>query len=146
VGTLNAASGGHTEAVTSLEVITTPAAAGATGDSYVVSGGTDGDLKVWTTNGELMGTFSHGQAITTLRAFQDNLGGQPALLIGLMDGSIAVRSCASLSLLFVIPNSVCSTQTTWALQPLGQSCFASAGDDGQLIVWKIERPLLDSSQ
>lgn len=149
VGTLNAACGGHTEAVTALELIATPpaagAAAGAAGDNYVVSAGADGELKVWSTNGEFMGNASHGQVITALRAFQDGVGGQPALLVGLVDGSIAVRSCASLSLLFVIPSATCGTQTVWALEPLGQSCFASAGDDGQLIVWKIERPLMDSS-
>jgi WD40 repeat protein len=148
VGTLNSASGGHTEAVTALELITTPpaaGAAGAVGDPYIVSAGADGELKVWSTNGEFMGSGSHGQVITALRAFQDGVGGQPALLVGLVDGSIAVRSCATLSLLFVIPSATCGTSTVWALEPLGQSCFASGGDDGQLIVWKIEMPLMDSS-
>jgi len=49
----------------------------ATGDSFMVSGDSAGELKVWSTNGEPMGSFSHGQCITSLRSFQDNLGGQP---------------------------------------------------------------------
>ena len=47
------------------------------GDSYIVSGDSAGELKVWSTNGDAMGSFSHGQCITALRSFQDNLGGQP---------------------------------------------------------------------
>ena len=45
----------------------------------------------------------------------------PALLVGLIDGSIAVRSSV-LNLLFIIPSNICNTQTTWGLQPLGQVC------------------------
>ena len=49
----------------------------SSGDSYIVSGDSGGELKVWSTNGDSMGSFSHGQCITALRSFQDNLGGQP---------------------------------------------------------------------
>ena len=42
-----------------------------------------------------------------------------ALLVGLIDGSIAVRSSV-LNLLFIIPNNICNTKAPWGLQSLGQ--------------------------
>ena len=67
------------------------------------------------------------------------------LLIGLLDGSIWIRSCLTMNLLVVIESSIAYNQAAWSIEPLGQSCFASATDDGQLIVWKIEKQLIESS-
>ena len=48
-----------------------------------------------------------------------------------------------MNLLVVIESSIAYNQATWAIEPLGQSCFASATEDGQVIVWKIEKQLLE---
>lgn len=65
------------------------------------------------------------------------------LLVGLLDGSIVARSCASMNILFVLDASICRTKAVWSITNLGQSCFATGGDDGNLIVWKVERALVD---
>lgn len=70
--------------------------------------------------------------------------GQQVLLIGLLDGSIWIRSCSTMNLLVVIESSIAYNQAAWKIEPLGQSCFASATDDGQLIVWKIEKPIVEN--
>lgn len=49
-----------------------------------------------------------------------------------------------MNLLIVIDSSIAYNQAAWKIEPLGQSCFASATDDGQLIVWKIEKPIVES--
>lgn len=71
------------------------------------------------------------------------LTGQQVLLIGLYDGSIWIRSCTTMNLLVIIESSIAYNQATWAIEPLGQSCFASATEDGQVIVWKIEKQLIE---
>ena len=65
------------------------------------------------------------------------------LLIALLDGSIVGRFCASMNLVFIIIGSICASQAIWSIESLGQSCFAVGSDDGQLIVWKIEQPLIE---
>ena len=68
-GIINSSSGGHTAAVTCFEQVT------AGTDSYIASGGADGELKLWSTSGEFQANFSHGSLITTMKVFQDSLGG-----------------------------------------------------------------------
>lgn len=48
-----------------------------------------------------------------------------------------------MNILFVLDASICRTKAVWSITNLGQSCFATGGDDGNLIVWKIERALVD---
>jgi hypothetical protein len=48
-----------------------------------------------------------------------------------------------MNLLFIINQSVCRTKAIWSFADLGQSCFGTAGDDGNIIVWKVSSPLLD---
>ena len=69
--------------------------------------------------------------------------GVQVLLIGLLDGCIVVRSCSSMNILFTIDSSICRTTAVWSINNLGQSCFATGGDDGNLIVWRIEQALQD---
>ena len=44
--------------------------------AYIASGGIDGEVKLWTINGENVGSWSHHQIITTIKAFKDDLGGE----------------------------------------------------------------------
>jgi hypothetical protein len=62
----------------------------------------------------------------------------------MLDGGLVARSCASMSIMFVIEPNICSTKTIRDIQCLGQGCFATAGDDGNLIVWQVPKPLIDN--
>ncbi len=62
---------GHTEAVSCLELLPACASAEGPGEVLVASGGADGDLKLWKTNGELMHAVSHGIFITAMKFFPD---------------------------------------------------------------------------
>ena len=75
LGVLTKANGGngHSEAVSCLTLIP-PTSAG--GDAYIASGGGDGDVKLWKTNGEYVHSCSHGVFITALNTFQDSMGGK----------------------------------------------------------------------
>jgi WD40 repeat protein len=148
VGTIKSAPGnsdGHADAVSCLEKI--PAVAGAQdASSYVASGSIDGELKLWRPNGEFVYSCNNGAGITALRCFQDELGGQQSLLIGLFDGSMRIRSCATMALLVKLDSTLCRTQTIWSIADLGgRSCFASGGADGQCIMWQVCAPLRDSN-
>jgi hypothetical protein len=61
--------------------------------------------------------------------------------VGLADGNIVCRSCISLNSIFVIDSTVLSTQTIWSIVSLGKSCFGTAGEDGHIVVWKIDKAL-----
>ena len=139
---------GHTQAVVCLEIITTT---GPDAESYVASGGADGDVRLWKTNGEFVHSCSHGTPVTSLRCFQDIFGGQQTLIIGLLDGRIILRSCATMNILFAINNNLLPsnvhTKAVWSIVSLGvgSSCFATGGDDGQLVVWRVSTALIDTS-
>lgn len=45
------------------------------GDSYIASGAIDGEVKLWTTNGENVGSWSHKSIVSALKVFKDDLGG-----------------------------------------------------------------------
>lgn len=45
------------------------------GDSYIASGGIDGEVKLWTVNGENVGSWSHKSIVSSLKVFKDDLGG-----------------------------------------------------------------------
>ena len=59
------------------------------------------------------------------------------IIVGLVDGNIVVRSCVSMGILFNLEHTICNTLCVWAITPLGHNCFATGGDDGQLIVWRV---------
>lgn len=65
------------------------------------------------------------------------------LLIGLLDGTIHVRSCLSMKILFTLDTSICHTKAIWSIVDLGQSCFGAGSDDGQIVVWKVGSALVD---
>lgn len=64
---------GHKDAVSCLELI--PAVA-PNNEAYIASGGGDGDVKLWKTNGEFVHTCTHTTFVTALRTFQDSMGGK----------------------------------------------------------------------
>jgi WD40 repeat protein len=69
---------GHTEPVSCLELIpASPTPTGEGAEPYIASGGADGDLKLWRTNGEFVHCVSHGpQAfITAMKYYKDDHGG-----------------------------------------------------------------------
>ena len=112
----------------------------------MASGSIDGELKLWKPNGEFVYSCLNGAGITALRCFKDELGGQQCLLIGLFDGTMRIRSCATMALLLKLDSSVCPSQTIWSIVDLGgRSCFASGGADGQCIMWQVCAPLRDST-
>ena len=134
--------GGHTDAVSCLEFIpSSPSIPGS--EAFVASGGAEGAVKIWKTSGTLAHSCSHTSVVTALRAFKDSNGGNQVLLIGLLDGSIVIRSCLSMKMLFTLDQSICHTKAIWTIVDLGQSCFATGSDEGAIIVWKIPGALVD---
>jgi len=140
LATLAAANGGpgHTQAVTCLEFVPNTGA-----EPFIASGAADNAVKLWGTTGSLLHTVTHGAMVTSLKAFKDTLGGIQVLLIGLLDGTIHVRSCMSMKILFTLDASICHTKAIWSIVDLGQSCFGAGSDDGQIVVWKVGSALVD---
>lgn len=71
--------------------------------------------------------------------------GIQVLLVGLADGSVLVRSAITMTLMIVLDSTLCNTKSVWSIVSLGKSCFAAGGEDGQLICWKIDKPLQEKS-
>lgn len=67
------------------------------------------------------------------------------LIIGLLEGSIVVRSCQSMKILFSLDHTICHTKAIWSIVDLGQSCFGTGSDEGNIIVWKVGAALVDKS-
>jgi len=143
-GGRNPEGGGHTQAVACLELIPAPA---PDGESMVASGGADGEVHLWSPSGQFLHACGHGGVlVTAMRCFQDNRGGQMSLIIGLYDGRIVLRSCASMAILFTIPSNVFNCRAVWGLVNIPNSgCFASSGEDGQLVIWQVSGPLQDAA-
>jgi hypothetical protein len=78
--------------------------------------------------------------------FFGNSTGVPALIIGLNDGKILIRSCASMKLLISLDPSFGQQKAIWSVVSLGQSCFVTGGVDGALIFWRIDRALNEEGQ
>lgn len=84
---------GHTDAVACLELIPAPAPAAVGGvtapgdvsgaEAYIASGGGDGEVKLWRTNGEFVQSWSNGAFVTALKFFQDTYGGEYHCLLSL---------------------------------------------------------------
>ena len=70
VGVLRAAAGGHSDAVTCLELL--PTVSG----NVVLSGGADGALKAWHSSGKYEGECTHAAMVTSLKTFADTLSGE----------------------------------------------------------------------
>lgn len=69
--------------------------------------------------------------------------GVQVLIIGLLDGTIVVRSCVTMKVLFQLDNSICRSLAIWSIADLGQSCFATGSDDGNIVLWKVSTALVD---
>ena len=113
----------------------------------IVSGSIDGDTKLWKSDGSFIYSCNNGAGITSLCYFQDALGGTPALVIGLFDGRILIRSCTTMALLVSLDSSISLCNgAVWSVSDLGgQSCFATGGDDGKVIMWQLQLALKDGS-
>lgn len=148
VGTIGGSPGnqnGHSGAVSCLASI--PASPATQGESYVVSGSLDGETKLWKSDGTFVYGCNNGASVLSLCYFQDALGGTPSLVIGLSDGRIVIRSCTTMALLLTLDSSISQCNgAVWAVTDLGgQSCFASGGDDGKVIMWQVRSALNDGS-
>lgn len=131
--------GGHTDAVSCLEFIPN---AGA--EAFIASGSADKTVKLWkASGGELMHTCTHSSMVTALKAFRDTMGGIQVLVVGLLEGTIVIRSCVSMKVLFYLDQSISRTKAIWSIVDLGQSCFGTGSDDGNIVVWKINSALAD---
>lgn len=75
IGTLTSSGGGpgHTAAVTCLTALP-PTSAGA--ESYIASGGMDGEVKLWKTNGEAVYHVGHECEVTSVASFTPDNGGK----------------------------------------------------------------------
>lgn len=71
------------------------------------------------------------------------LAGVQVLIVGMVDGFIFIRSCVTMKILFMINSSFCHTRTIWSMVDLGQSCFCTGSDEGSVIVWRINEPLIE---
>ena len=67
--------------------------------------------------------------------------GIQVLLIGLLEGTIVIRSCITMKVLFCLK--IAHTLTIWSIIDLGQSCFAAGSEEGNINVWKIDKALID---
>ena len=136
LGILSGAGGGtgHSNAVSCLAYI--PAVQQGS-EAYIASGSLDCEVKLWKTNGEFVHSCSHPSSVTSMCYFQDTHGGVPMLLIGHENGSISARSCLTMKLLFFVEAVVCKTRNIRRIMDVGKSCFATTGDDGNVIVWSI---------
>jgi WD40 repeat protein len=141
---LSSVNQGHSSAVCCLKHIP---AFPPTNQQYVASGGCDGTVKIWSMAGVHVFTISLGDGVfvTALEVFADQLGGHPMMIAGLSDGRLVVISCRSMSIILVIDAVICSSLAVNSIAVLGGSRFLTAGDDGQLIVWQVEKALLDST-
>lgn len=64
------------------------------------------------------------------------------LLGGLSDGRISIIACSTMTIIHVIDAVICSTTAVNSIISIGGSKFLSAGDDGQLIIWQTDKPLI----
>eukprot|EP01031_Cornospumella_fuschlensis_P029808 gene29808-35989_t len=136
VGMLNQ----HADAITALCFLP-PSPSHA--EAYICSGSADTEVKMWKANGEFVGGIGHRAPVTCLSAFQDAYGGVQSVIVGLMDGGVQVRATTNLALIFTLESSLYNTGIVWGIKFLGKSCFAVGGEDGQLIVWKVDVALVD---
>ena len=162
LGVLSNTQGGHTAAVSCMVNIPPPTpnpgagttSPGATGTGFMASGAMDGEVKLWQYSGEVAWSGTHsapgsGIGVTSLCVFQDTLGGQQNLLIGLTDGRILARSCVTMNLMFSLDQNTLApnkthVETIWSMASLGHSCFVSSDNSGRVMVWKAYQPLIDN--
>jgi hypothetical protein len=75
--------------------------------------------------------------------FPNYFAGVQVLIIGLLEGTIVVRSCLSMKILFNLDQSICHTKAIWSLVDMGHSCFGAGSDDGNVVVWTVRGALVD---
>jgi hypothetical protein len=67
------------------------------------------------------------------------------LLVGLLEGSVVVRSGVSMKILFIVDHSWLPSKAIWSIVDLGRSCFCTGSDDGNLVVWRVTVALEDKA-
>ncbi|CAM9263020.1 unnamed protein product [Chrysoparadoxa australica] len=111
---------------------------------YIVSGSLDQSIRVWDTlSGEKVHELNCHANITALACVESPVG--PLVLLGMDDGTIAVRDFPGFSLAFELNSAIfrvghrmSPVQTVVPLRiegPLGKVYFMSGADDGKLICW-----------
>lgn len=117
-------------------------------EAYVASGDCKGEVRLWSAvNGEFVVQLDHSQFISDLMCFTDPAAGQPVLLIGLKNAGYIMRSCATMNILFNISPSMVGLSNNMAcFANLGMACFATAGDEGTVAVWRIAVPIVEPQQ
>lgn len=153
---------GHTAPVCCLKQIP---AFPPSNTAFIASGACDGAVKIWSMTGSHVFSLMLGDGIfvTALEVFADELGGNrmtsipylsmltsdfssghPMMIAGLSDGRLNIISCRSMTVLLQIDSSIFATQAVNVILSLGGSKFLTGGDDGQLIIWQVDKPLLDT--
>jgi len=140
----NPAGTGHTNAVSCLALL--PAPEGVVGgETFIASGGFDGDVKLWHTNGAFAHSCHHSAMVSCLSGFQDTMGGIPLLLVGLSDGRVMMRSALTMELLVVLDGQAHQNQPIWSILNVGRSCFATSSNTGFLAVCNVVQAIVGSS-
>lgn len=129
--------------------------------SYITSGGCDGLIKIWGMDGQFIYELLMGENIfvTALEVVPDIAGllllmtsvlnihvmylDQAILVAGLSDGKFMFISCKTMQLVNSLDSNALNTTAVNSIISLGNNQFISAGDDGQLIVWQIEKAFKD---
>lgn len=68
--------------------------------------------------------------------------GHPCLITALLDGSMHIRSCHTGTLLVSVDGAVNKYKAAWTITSFGINMFASAGDSGEIVLWKICEPMV----
>ena len=131
---------GHSNVVTCFEAIPHD------GDRYLASGGGDGNVIIWgADSGDYCATFNHGNVIiSTMKVILD-ASGHHILIVAVTNGKLFLRDCRDFSLVCTL-ESRCQPSFVWGIVDLAQANlnnhFVTSGDDGKLIVWNLNQPLL----
>lgn len=72
IGILSSSTNGHNGSITCLCHLS---GAGMGNENFIVSGGTDCEVKLWKPNGEFVHSCSHSTCVTAICPFQDAIGG-----------------------------------------------------------------------
>lgn len=131
---------GHSDVVTCFEFIPHES------DRLLASGGGDGNVIIWNADsGDYLHTCSHGNVlISSMKAILD-ASSNHILIVAVTNGKLFLRDCRDMSLVCML-ESRCQQSFVWGILDLAHANlnnnFVTAGDDGKIIVWTIQQPLL----
>jgi WD40 repeat protein len=134
---------GHTEAITSLLALESPAG------NFVLSSSLDGSVKAWNgSNGTCMASEMHGEGVVSMALATDPKG-NPLLLLGLQEGIIMCLSVLqtpttpAYSFLFALmPRyTIGHAGPVKSIEAGPASTFYTGGNDGKLLIFQITADL-----